>query len=404
MESNYVHHTLALFSFWLKDIGLSVTYRDSSYKQQDNLLLKVETTMDLESMECWDRTWDDCQVAEEGKACSLEVSRLSLVRMLEAAEEGLATRVRTTSVTLESETNQCSVESSDVENHLHGLVIHSDDIFTMESIETVSTLSPTILSTMTSTSGENGSNLKQVNAAYNQPKSLKTFAEAQYAQYQSSSEVLTVIENVASLPYAFTPSSNSLEEGDQTSRAKLGRMMQRDFKQTTVLEQGLLSNKSITLGNKQGRSLEEGEIGLRSFGVEVVKENVKARQRHSSQPVAIPQHPSDTLVIPLTFNSIECSDVGLSIAQIAKQIAAETCGSLPAHPRPPRSRDLSKTFDESISPDDNIQHHLSEIRSMELEFLSPLDSDDSIHEDTEIEIATVMDQIALLNPEGKCRA
>ena len=41
---------------------------------------------------------------------------------------------------------------------------------------------------------------------------------------------------------------------------------------------------------------------------------------------------------------------------------------------------------------------------MELELLSPLDSDDSIHEDTEIEIATVMDQIALLNPEGKCRA
>ena len=77
-----MHHTLALFSFWLKDIGLSVTYRDSSYKQQDNLLLKVETTMDLESMECWDGTWDDCQVAEEGKACSLEVSRLSLVKMM----------------------------------------------------------------------------------------------------------------------------------------------------------------------------------------------------------------------------------------------------------------------------------------------------------------------------------
>ena len=53
---------------------------------------------------------------------------------------------------------------------------------------------------------------------------------------------------------------------------------------------------------------------------------------------------------------------------------------------------------------DYLSERYQPLRSMELELLSPLDSDDSIHEYTEIEIATVMDQIALLNPEGKCRA
>ena len=97
--------------------------------------------MDLESMECWDGTWDDCQVAEEGKACSLEVGRLSLVRKLEALEEGLVTRVRTTSITLESETNQINTENSDMEDgHLQELIIHGDDIFKMESVESVSTM------------------------------------------------------------------------------------------------------------------------------------------------------------------------------------------------------------------------------------------------------------------------
>ena len=389
-------------------------------------------------MECWDGTWDDCQVAEEGKACSLEMTRMSLVRKLEAVEEGLVTRVRTTSISLESETYRCNKEGPDMEDeHLQELIIHGDDIFRMESVERSSTMSSIHLSALMSTSGEGDTNPIQGNADtcadYSLPTILKTSTEIQLDQDKKCFGASASIKAIASLPPVFILSSGSLELGVQTDefnkQKSAGEKIQRGYKQTKTLEQG----KSMILGNKQGRSLEEGDACLKSMGnkkVAQLESNSKARKRHSSQPVSIPQAAykihtfTNTSVTHLAIDSLEGKDVGLSIAHIAKQMADKTCGSLPVHPKPPRSRDVSKTFDGNENPEDSSYPQMFESGTME--FYLPFDSDDEdidlidictdAFEDenpneiipkvlsTEVEIEALIDQVALLNTEGKCRA
>ena len=416
------------FQWWLKDIRPSVTDRLPSQKHQASVL---DSTMDLESMECWDGTWDDCQVAEEGKACSLEVGRFSLVRKLEALEAGLVTRVRTTSITLESETNQINTENSDIEDgHLEELIIHGDDIFKMESVESVSTMLFFPLSTSMPTSDEGKTKLTQANVDSCSDYSLPTkpdSTEVQMDQDKRCSGASAIIKNVPSLPHAFILSNGILE---QLEINKQKQKIQRGYKQT--LWQGPLTSPSLIKEINQRRSLEEGDAVIRTS-----ENNAKARKRHSSQPVAIPPaasslHPfTNTLTTLLAADSFEGKDVGLSIAQIAKQMEDKTCGSLPVHPKPPRSRDVSKNFDEN-----GVLYEATYPKILEdgtMEFLLPYDSDDedtdSDDEDielvdirtntvenestreitskvqsTEVEVEALIDRVALLNPEGKCRA